>query len=67
VAKIDSDYLVYLVAQDGAFEGGGARDLARVIDRQLGGLFIDAKNSGATLIRVSLIEDSPFVRTIEDK
>ena len=66
VAKIDVDYLRALISEDEAFDGGGARELTRVVDRELGDLFIDAKNDGATLVRVSLVEGTPFVRIFED-
>jgi ATP-dependent Clp protease ATP-binding subunit ClpA len=63
VAKIDVDYLVALISDH---EDRGGRTLSRVVDVQLGDLFIDAKNNGGTLVRVSLVEGAPFVRILED-
>ncbi len=65
VAKIDTDYLIFLISKAGAFESGGARQLARVLERQLGDQMMDAQADGAEFVRISLVEEKPFVRAIK--
>ena len=65
VARIDTDYLIFLTSKAGVFEDGGARQLARLVEYQLGDQMNDAQAAGAKFARISLLEGKPFVQTVE--
>jgi ATP-dependent Clp protease ATP-binding subunit ClpA len=67
VTKIDTDYLVALITNGEAFASGGARELSRILDTQLGDQMLDAQVDGAEFIRISLVDGAPFVRKVEEK
>jgi len=65
VAKIDSNYLVALIANSAAFDKGGARELSRILESTLGDQLLDAQLDGAELIRISLVDGKPAVVKFE--
>jgi ATP-dependent Clp protease ATP-binding subunit ClpC len=55
LTRLDVQYLFNLVTKSSAFQGGGIRELSRVIDRQFGDQFIDAQQRGAKKVRISQV------------
>jgi ATP-dependent Clp protease ATP-binding subunit ClpC len=65
VARIDPGYLFDTVTQD-RFKGTGIRDLARVLETDLGDQFLDAQQDGANSVQIVYEDDRPVVQKLEE-
>jgi ATP-dependent Clp protease ATP-binding subunit ClpA len=63
ISKIDTGYLIDTVMRvQGDLQSGGARPLARMLDRELGDQFIDLRQSGAKSVHISQENGKPVVK-----
>jgi ATP-dependent Clp protease ATP-binding subunit ClpA len=61
LSRIDPLYLLEIVTKGDAFQGGGIRQLSRVLDRELGDQFIEARQNGAASVQISQAADGKAV------
>jgi ATP-dependent Clp protease ATP-binding subunit ClpA len=61
LSRIDPLYLLEIVTKGDAFQGGGIRQLSRVLDRELGDQLIEARQNGAASVEISLADGKAVV------